>query len=127
MEYVDLFLLHYPACWPELCGADVAPAGRWQDSWKALETLVDKGLIRAIGRVPGLPLQLTSLSCTHHLLYHSSSFQQGFVSWCHLRQLHLSLDPFYIGGLTSILLHIGKPLFASGHWHLLPHCTWEGL
>ena len=49
MEYVDLFLLHYPACWPELCGADVAPAGRWQDSWKALETLVDKGLIRAIG------------------------------------------------------------------------------
>lgn len=50
VEYVDLFLLHYPACWPELCGADVAPAGKWQDSWKALETLVDKGLIRAIGK-----------------------------------------------------------------------------
>ena len=41
-EFVDLFLLHYPACWPELCGAGTAPAGRWQDSWKALETLVDK-------------------------------------------------------------------------------------
>jgi diketogulonate reductase-like aldo/keto reductase len=51
VEYVDLFLLHYPACWPELCGADVIPAGRWQDSWKALETLVDKGLIRAIGKI----------------------------------------------------------------------------
>lgn len=49
VEQVDLFLLHYPACWPELCGADVAPAGRWQDSWRALETLVDKGLVRAIG------------------------------------------------------------------------------
>ncbi len=49
VEYVDLFLLHYPSCWPELCGADVEPAGRWQDSWKALETLVEKGLVRAIG------------------------------------------------------------------------------
>ena len=53
VEYVDLFLLHYPACWPELCGAGAAPAGRWQDSWKALETLVDKGLIRAIGEISG--------------------------------------------------------------------------
>ena len=62
VEYVDLFLLHYPACWPELCGADVVPAGRWQDSWKALETLVDKGLIRAIGRMASHHLQLTGLS-----------------------------------------------------------------
>ena len=52
-EYVDLFLLHYPACWPELCGAVAAPAGRWQDSWRALETLVDKGLVRAIGEASG--------------------------------------------------------------------------
>ncbi len=62
VEYVDLFLLHYPACWPELCGAGVVPAGRWQDSWKALETLVDKGLIRAIGRVAPPNLQLTGRS-----------------------------------------------------------------
>ena len=58
VEYVDLFLLHYPVCWPELCGADVVPAGRWQDSWKALETLVDKGLIRSIGKLAPLYLQL---------------------------------------------------------------------
>ena len=55
VEYVDLFLLHYPACWAELCGAGAAPAGRWQDSWKALETLVDKGLIRAIGKTSSQP------------------------------------------------------------------------
>jgi diketogulonate reductase-like aldo/keto reductase len=63
VEAVDLFLLHYPACWPGLCAAEAGggegggspPApGTWQDSWRALESLVDKGLVRAIGE--GLPL-----------------------------------------------------------------------
>ena len=93
MEYVDLFLLHYPACWPELCGADVVPAGRWQDSWKALETLVDKGLIRAIGRVAGLPLQLTGLIRTHRLLYNIVLPQQGSAGWARLIQLYLYWIP----------------------------------
>jgi diketogulonate reductase-like aldo/keto reductase len=49
VERIDLFLLHYPICWPELCGADFQAKGTWHDSWRALEALVDKGLIRAIG------------------------------------------------------------------------------
>ncbi|KAK9901257.1 hypothetical protein WJX75_002791 [Coccomyxa subellipsoidea] len=49
VEQVDLFLLHYPACWPELCGEGYTPKGTWHDSWRALEELVDKGLVRAIG------------------------------------------------------------------------------
>lgn len=52
VEEVDLFLLHYPACWPGLCGEGFTPKGTWHDSWRALEDLVDKGLVRAIGAWP---------------------------------------------------------------------------
>jgi aryl-alcohol dehydrogenase-like predicted oxidoreductase len=54
VERVDLFLLHYPACAPGLCSArELAGAqGTWRDSWRALESLVGKGLVRAIGARP---------------------------------------------------------------------------
>lgn len=29
-KYVDLLLLHYPDCWPQICGG-VAPEGNWRD------------------------------------------------------------------------------------------------
>lgn len=48
-EHIDLFLLHYPVCWPELCGEGFEAKGTWHDSWRALEALVDKGIVRAIG------------------------------------------------------------------------------
>lgn len=50
-SYVDLFLLHYPDCWGDLCGGD-KPKGTFLDSWRALEQLYDKGLARAIGGSP---------------------------------------------------------------------------
>lgn len=53
-SYLDLFLLHYPRCWPGLCAA---PQGTWQDSWRALEALLQAGKVRAIGaRLPAPPL-----------------------------------------------------------------------
>lgn len=47
-DYVDLFLLHYPACWGQLCGGK-PPEGTWRDSWRALEELHASGKARAIG------------------------------------------------------------------------------
>jgi len=47
VEYLDLFLLHYPRCWGSLC--DEKPEGTWQDSWRALEALHADGKARAIG------------------------------------------------------------------------------
>jgi diketogulonate reductase-like aldo/keto reductase len=47
VEYVDLFLLHYPRCWGSLCEGN--PEGTWQDSWRALEALHADGKARAIG------------------------------------------------------------------------------
>jgi diketogulonate reductase-like aldo/keto reductase len=46
--YLDLFLLHYPRCWGDLCG-DATVEGSWKDSWRALERMHREGKIRAIG------------------------------------------------------------------------------
>jgi len=43
---LDAFLLHYPRCFGNLCAS---AAGTWQDSWRALETLYDRGSVRSIG------------------------------------------------------------------------------
>ena len=47
-RHVDLLLLHYPACWGDLCGGDT-PAGTWRDSWRALEAAKAAGQARALG------------------------------------------------------------------------------
>lgn len=46
---LHLVLLHYPRCWPELCGAQHVPQGGWQDSWKAIESLIEEGRVLAGG------------------------------------------------------------------------------
>eukprot|EP00927_Polykrikos_kofoidii_P078463 TRINITY_DN75283_c0_g1_i1.p1 TRINITY_DN75283_c0_g1~~TRINITY_DN75283_c0_g1_i1.p1 ORF type:complete len:448 (-),score=66.03 TRINITY_DN75283_c0_g1_i1:23-1174(-) len=46
-DYVDSLLLHKPRCWEGAC--QKTPEGTWQDSWRALEELYDKKLVRAIG------------------------------------------------------------------------------
>lgn len=47
--YLHLVLLHYPRCWPELCGAQHVPQGNWRDSWRALESLIQQGRVLAAG------------------------------------------------------------------------------
>ena len=48
--YIDAFLLHYPRCFGNLCPPNGGqPAGTWRDSWRALETLYHRGLVKAIG------------------------------------------------------------------------------
>lgn len=48
-EYVDLVLLHFPQCTPQLCDGQPAPQGGWLDAWRALESLVLAGAVRSIG------------------------------------------------------------------------------
>lgn len=49
-DFVDLLLLHYPACWGNLC--EGTPQGTWQDSWRAMEQLVRQGQVLALGVLP---------------------------------------------------------------------------
>lgn len=43
VQSIDSVLIHKPSCWPGACRKD--PEGKWQDSWRALEELYDKGII----------------------------------------------------------------------------------
>lgn len=45
--YLDAFLLHFPECFANLCAAP--PAGRWEDSWRALEQLFAEHKVKAVG------------------------------------------------------------------------------
>ena len=45
--HLDSVLIHKPRCWEGICKKK--PEGTWQDSWRALEDLYDKGVIKAIG------------------------------------------------------------------------------
>jgi hypothetical protein len=46
-NYIDLFLIHYPACFGDLCTTE--PEGTWKDSWRAMETEYKQKKLRAIG------------------------------------------------------------------------------
>lgn len=48
-DYIDLVLLHYPRCWPGLCGHEHVETGTFVDTWRALEDLVERGSIKSIG------------------------------------------------------------------------------
>jgi len=52
-DYIDLYLLHYPECWGDLCSKK--PEGTWKDAWKVLEDLYDAGKVKSIG-VSNFPL-----------------------------------------------------------------------
>lgn len=45
-SYIDLFLLHFPRCYPSMCSSS---PGTFQDSWRALEKLYREGVVKAIG------------------------------------------------------------------------------
>jgi len=52
-SYVDLYLLHWPSCDPEVewmhCETTKNAEGTWQDSWLALERALAEGRVNAIG------------------------------------------------------------------------------
>jgi len=47
MSYIDLYLIHFPHCWEEICKQK--PEGTWKDSWKVMEEYHNNGVLKNIG------------------------------------------------------------------------------
>lgn len=73
-DYIDLFMIHWPA---------QPMDGDWQqincDTWRALETLYDRGSVRAIGVSNFKPHQLEELECTVAPMVNQIEFRPGFI------------------------------------------------
>lgn len=85
LDYVDLYLIHWPAvasqyqCWKELNN----------ETWKAMEKLVDEGLVRSIGVSNFLPHHLEPLMesarimpAVNQIEYHPGWTQKASVEFC---------------------------------------------
>lgn len=62
VETIDLFLIHYPECWGDICQGMDTPDGDWRDSWKVMESAVAAGIIKSIGVSNFSPAQLDELA-----------------------------------------------------------------
>lgn len=92
LEYLDLYLVHWPA----------SPAlhENWRfinaDTWRAMETLLKEGLVRAIGVCNFLPRQLAALMEDAHVVpmvnqieMHPGHAQAETRSFCAAYEIHL--------------------------------------
>lgn len=88
LEYLDLFLIHWPAvpsqyeCWKELNA----------ETWRAMERLVDEGLVKSIGVSNFMPHHLEPLlagariaPAVNQIEYHPGWTQDSCVEWCRSR------------------------------------------
>ncbi|XP_046565573.1 aldo-keto reductase family 1 member B1-like [Haliotis rubra] len=83
VDYVDLYLMHWPMAWQEpadrntwIMGTDFKPADvDFVDTWRAMERLVDKGLVKAIGVSNFNITQLKRLLSADSLKYKPANLQ----------------------------------------------------
>lgn len=86
-DYLDLYLIHWPA--NELQFGD-----KWRDinsqTWRAMERLVDEGVIRTIGLSNFLPHHIEALSASANIApavnqieFHPGVMQRECLDYCH--------------------------------------------
>ncbi|MHC5200662.1 aldo/keto reductase [Myroides sp. LJL119] len=90
LDYIDMYLLHWPAS--ESKYSDWAQKNL--DSWKALEHLYTKGLVRAIGVCNFLPehlepllKQATIAPMVNQIEYHPGFTQNDVVTYCQKKDI----------------------------------------
>jgi len=102
LEQIDLYLIHWPV------------AGRYQDTWRALETLYQQGLVRAIGVSNFHPHHLDELlaGCrvvpmVNQLEFHPLLAQRAARDYCQTHGIQLEAwSPLMQG-------HLGVPVLAE--------------
>ncbi len=98
LEYLDLYLVHWPV------------AGRYKDTWRALEKLYAEGRIKAIGVSNFLQHHLEDLLQTAEVVpmvnqmeFHPYLVQQGLVDFCASKGIQYEAwSPFMQGKLFRL-------------------------
>jgi 2,5-diketo-D-gluconate reductase A len=123
LEVVDLYLIHWPN--PE--------AGLWQDSWRALERILDEGRVGAIGVSNFLPEHLAELAsfasvapAVNQIELHPAHQQPELVADCRERGIAVeAYSPLGQGGalesptVTELAEQLGvTPAQVVLRWHL---------
>ncbi|ODV71553.1 aldo/keto reductase [Cyberlindnera jadinii NRRL Y-1542] len=124
VDYVDLYLMHYPAAHDkqkfdasgELSVVDID----YIDTWKAMESLLDTGKVRAIGVSNFSRGEMERLleSCTikpqvHQMELHPYLKQQEFLDWHKGQEIHVTAysafgnqnPTYHLDGEPRILSH----------------------
>lgn len=97
LEYVDLWLMHYPASTDVVDGKYFVNDVSYTDTWKAMEQCVEMGLVRNIGVSNFSKVELETLlaSCkirpaVHQLERHPYLPQNAFMKWHKEIGLHVT-------------------------------------
>jgi len=98
LDYLDLYLIHWPV------------AGKYRDTWKALERLYNEKRVRAIGVSNFMQHHLTDLNVTSEVVpmvnqmeFHPFLVQQSLIDYCAANQIQYeSWSPFMQGKLFKL-------------------------
>uniref|UniRef100_A0A093V0N0 D-xylose reductase [NAD(P)H] n=1 Tax=Talaromyces marneffei PM1 TaxID=1077442 RepID=A0A093V0N0_TALMA len=141
MDYVDLFLMHFPVAWKSGNGLFPKENGKpavvdidFVDTYKAMEKLLDTGKVKAIGisnfskaQMEHLFTNTSVVPAVHQIECHPWLQQTEFVNWHRGKGIHITqYSPFgnqneiygakHLGKLieTPMLVEIGKKYGKSG-------------
>jgi len=97
-DYLDLYLIHWPV------------AGKFKDTWRALEKLYRDGKVRAIGISNFLQHQIEDLIESAQILpmvnqmeFHPKLVQQDLIDFCHTNKIQYEAwSPFMMGEMFKV-------------------------
>ncbi|DBA83612.1 TPA: hypothetical protein ACH3X1_006179 [Trebouxia sp. C0004] len=93
LEYLDLYLIHWPNS--EEAGPEVVPP--FNETWAAMESLVDRGLVRSIGVSNFSPEKIQTLLKTarirpavNQVEVHCHFRNERVIAWCKKEGIHVT-------------------------------------
>jgi len=104
ITYIDLLLIHWPMAmkqgsdkFPEADGKLIPADVKFTDTWKAMETLVDEGVVKSIGVSNFNHKQLSELleSCRikptmNQIEVHPHNNNSKIIDFCHAHNIHIT-------------------------------------
>jgi len=102
LDYVDLYLIHWPCAWKYHPTTPFPATIEWekvsiQDTWRAMENLVDRGIVKAIG-VSNFPVVMLHdmmsyariKPAVNQIELHPYNAQTDLIRYCNSQQIHVT-------------------------------------